>query len=371
MGVLRFILAMSVIIAHTSPIFGSTYVGGVIAVKAFYIISGFYMSLVLNEKYTGKAGSYKLFITNRFLKIYPMYWIVLLLTISLYGFCYYQNPTDNNNLVNRFITYAGNGSINKIAFLFLILVNLIIIGQDTLLFMGLGTNGYFFFAKNFWNTNPQLYNFLAIPQAWTISLELMFYMLAPFIVKRKLNIIIPLIGLSFILKIIFFKSGFVGDPWNYRFFPFEIGFFLIGNVCYRVYERIKSIFLYFEKLYLPIITGVILITFFYHQIPIHIYIKEYMYYSMIFALIPVLFIASKNKKWDTYTGDLSYLLYISHMFILLVIQKSGYIFTNMLGLTTFILSVLFSVFCKEIIIGKIEKFRQKRVLLSIPAQSKF
>ncbi|MCF8321913.1 MAG: acyltransferase family protein [Flavobacterium sp.] len=81
MGFLRFILAISVVLAHSSSIYGFGLVGGKTAVQAFYIISGFYMTLILNEKYIGNNNSYKLFITNRFLRLYPIYWIILLLTV--------------------------------------------------------------------------------------------------------------------------------------------------------------------------------------------------------------------------------------------------------------------------------------------------
>ena len=81
MGTIRLILATAVIIFHSSSIFGIQSVGGQIAVQAFYIISGFYMALILNEKYIGINNSYKLFISNRFLRIYPIYWIVFIITI--------------------------------------------------------------------------------------------------------------------------------------------------------------------------------------------------------------------------------------------------------------------------------------------------
>ena len=50
-GKLRLILAMSVVIVHTSPLFGLTLVGGRGAVECFFVISGFYMSLVMRTKY--------------------------------------------------------------------------------------------------------------------------------------------------------------------------------------------------------------------------------------------------------------------------------------------------------------------------------
>ncbi len=55
MGLLRIILAISVLISNSTPNFGLKFIGGVMAVETFFIISGFYMSLILNEKYSSCA----------------------------------------------------------------------------------------------------------------------------------------------------------------------------------------------------------------------------------------------------------------------------------------------------------------------------
>ena len=86
MGKIRLLLALSVVAVHGGIIWKFQLVGGHIAVQAFFIISGFYMSLILNEKYIGSNSSYKLFITNRFLRLYPIYWTVLLFTLLLFIF---------------------------------------------------------------------------------------------------------------------------------------------------------------------------------------------------------------------------------------------------------------------------------------------
>lgn len=83
MGIIRFLLALSVVITHCGSLFGTSLVVGQIAVQSFYIISGFYMSLILNEKYIGVNGSYKLFITNRFYPIYISHMFVLMVFSSL------------------------------------------------------------------------------------------------------------------------------------------------------------------------------------------------------------------------------------------------------------------------------------------------
>jgi len=75
MGSLRFFLAFSVAFAFGLPLGFPT---SDIAVQSFYVISGFYMALVLNEKYG--PGSYWLFVSNRLLRLWPAYFVVLVLS---------------------------------------------------------------------------------------------------------------------------------------------------------------------------------------------------------------------------------------------------------------------------------------------------
>lgn len=91
MGSLRFLLAISVAYGHAGDFLGFPLIPGDTAVQCFYAISGFYMSLVLNEKYRRVSSSYFLFISNRFLRLFPAYAVVLLFTLLLAfvvsGFC--------------------------------------------------------------------------------------------------------------------------------------------------------------------------------------------------------------------------------------------------------------------------------------------
>ena len=108
MGSLRLLLAISVLIAHSGPISGFSLIGGIEAVEIFFIISGFYMALILNTKYVG-VNSYYLFITNRFLRIFPTYWLVLLLTTFCYllGYVFYGEGGP--------IEQIGNAAVKKYA----------------------------------------------------------------------------------------------------------------------------------------------------------------------------------------------------------------------------------------------------------------
>lgn len=77
MGVLRFTLAWLVVLNHVwLPVANKL---GAHAVIAFYAISGYLMTKVLSETYRGGSGLWR-YAVNRFLRIFPVYWLVLLVT---------------------------------------------------------------------------------------------------------------------------------------------------------------------------------------------------------------------------------------------------------------------------------------------------
>ena len=144
MGLLRFLLALTVVLGHSSSIFGFELVGGALAVQAFYIISGFYMTLILNEKYVGINGSYKLFMSNRLLRLFPIYWTVLLLTIL---FSVFISIYTNGNDLGSFTYYAEYWHVMGFgSFVYFVFTNLFLFLQDTVMFLSLDTtNGNLFY----------------------------------------------------------------------------------------------------------------------------------------------------------------------------------------------------------------------------------
>lgn len=79
MGSLRTLFAIAVVFAHC---YGFVFVGGRNAVQLFYITSGFLMSYVLVEKKT--YPKIKDFYINRYLRLYPIYFSVAILTLLSY-----------------------------------------------------------------------------------------------------------------------------------------------------------------------------------------------------------------------------------------------------------------------------------------------
>ncbi len=357
MGVIRILLAIAVVLAHSEPIFGYSYMSGKVAVQVFYIISGFYMSLILNEKY----NSYKLFISNRFLRLFPMYWLVLVLTIIVsIGGIFLTNGLEYGRL-DGFKNFHENLSV--FGWIIVLFSNVFLIFQDIIMFINTNTDGS---LTTILYNNPNtisLHKFLIVPQAWTIGVELAFYLIAPFIVRKNIYLLIFLLSTSLFIKHLLNSNGLNYDPWTYRFFPAEMTFFFLGILSYKLYIKIKDVKI--NKLLANIVLSIELILILsYNYIRPEIF--EILFVIQFSVLLPILFIHTKYWKIDRYIGELSYPIYISHIFIITilngVIKKIFEIETIwQLGLIAVISTMIFSIFTNELFLRRIEVIRKKRI----------
>lgn len=365
MGLLRVILAIAVVIGHSDSFFGFKFTGGLVAVEIFFIISGFYMTMILEKKYTGK-GSYALFLSNRFLRLYPIFWAVLLLTIaaSIVSYVLFKDWGKLSLYVQYWETFKTETIV------FLIMTNIILFGQDVVMFLGLNPEtGGMYFTHSFWETSPRFHKFLFLPQAWSLGIELMFYLIAPFIVRRNIFFILILIALSMLVRMFtYFYLGYTQDPWTYRFFPSELALFLLGTVSFRLYDSYKiqkNLVLGYNPSYF-IVPLFFLILVFYQFIPTtgfkHIF--NWGFYGFCCLSIPFIFQLFKSSRIDSRIGELSYPTYISHMLVIYALSP----FLHRLNLLEYKgeLAVLFTVIASYILVrlisDPIEKIRQSRVM---------
>lgn len=363
MGIIRLLLALSVVAAHCGPIFGLTMVGGKVAVQSFYIISGFYMSIILNEKYIGKNKSYTLFITNRCMRLFPIYWAILIGTIGTSVVIALLTKGFSFPVFESYLAVKTN----VMSFMYLVFTNLFIIGQDIVLFLGIHSDtGILYFTSNYANSTPQLHTFLFIPQAWTLGIELSFYLIAPFILTRGYKPVLALLICSFALRIFFYNYlGLKEDPWNYRFFPTEIFFFLLGYVSYQIYLKYKNIEIG-SLINISFLIICVLFTLLYSYISafklkyLPFSIKEILYFTIITLLMPLLFNYFKNNKLDNKIGELSYPVYISHMLILMIFSLLHLSFFKM-GWVIAFATIIASFILNKFIALPIEKYRQARI----------
>lgn len=75
-GTYRLALALLVLLDH----FGGLRGAGFVAVYAFFCLSGFLMTVLITGTYAGRPGA---FLLNRFLRLYPLYWAVFVVTMAL------------------------------------------------------------------------------------------------------------------------------------------------------------------------------------------------------------------------------------------------------------------------------------------------
>jgi peptidoglycan/LPS O-acetylase OafA/YrhL len=333
MGYLRLIFALSVLIYHVNaPLFGFDFFNSSLAVTGFFVISGFYMALILQEKYIQKH-SYQLFITNRLLRIYPTYWLILFATIIV-------------NIV--LVSYTNTQFIYT---------NIMDFIRDVTLLV----------RTDYFEINPNKFQTLTIGPAWTLVLELLFYFIAPFIVKSTKKIVFFMILSVAIRYTIYHFAALHNIQPSVRFFPVELVFFLLGALSYKIYAVIKTY--KWNKTLLFSLTSLFLIfTLLYNYLPFDVTIgrwanmKENIYLLVLFLIIPFGFLFTKKSKIDKFFGDLSYPFYLSHV---LVIYATAQFFQNMnrdiyllfaIG-STLLLSVLIVKFFEH----PIDVWRQQRL----------
>ena len=343
LGAFRLLLAWMVIACHTAGYYDIFSVDfGTIAVSTFFFISGYLMPLTYEknyEKYGWKQGIKKFYI-NRFIRIFPIYWVTLLIPISM-------------SIIVSCLhgKWEGISSSPSVLGWF---QNILLIGINQSLLWG---------GSEILN-NP----------AWTLDVELQYYLLAPFIYiifqRCRQETIFVLVLLSFFSFMIYFyptnlvyiDRSFFG--WS---FFFIIGFFF-KNIKYNFYDVLKlSIFL--------IITTI----FFAYEphLSKSLVIRNFLL-SMTFISVslPLLLIQNefKSSNLDKKLGDFSYPTYIIHFFMLSIGLKISNLITlhfhflNEGGLylkflitffSNILLTTILSILVLRYIADPIESFRNK------------
>lgn len=357
MGIIRILLAVAVFLNHTGPIAGLKLTGGLVAVQTFYIISGFYMALILSEKYRG-SGRYRLFVSNRFLKIFPIYWVILVLTttISVAAYALARDPL----FIWPYLTHQA--ATRGWPLSFLVATNLLIFGQDAVMFLKATEAGTLVFTRNFALATQPLSAYLLVPQAWTLGVELTFYLLAPFLILRSTRFLVIVALLSLLLRLYLYNVlGLTNDPWTYRFFPTELAFFVSGMLSYRLYARVRSK----DLKHMPIAAWGAVTTWIvgFQFLPGDL--TKWVYYLAVALLLPLVFVATKDRKWDRLVGEMSYPVYLSHMF---VIGVTSWIAAKLgtrlpLAVPALVATLALSLVMVRWISQPLETFRQSRGIL--------
>jgi peptidoglycan/LPS O-acetylase OafA/YrhL len=294
MGQFRFLLAISVFLTHViSPgtFLSNIGFGGANSVEIFFVISGFYIALILDKKYL----KIRVFYINRALRIYPTYFAIcgVVLIVCLFS----------STIRKDMFSYPG------IALAVATVSNLTLFGIDGVMF--LQWNGNSLDIGNFNFSDLPLWHMLWVPQAWSLGVEVVFYMCAPFLCKLKSRHLVTLVSLLISLRIFSWTHiGLNEDPWSYRFFPFELPLFLIGVLLYRLRAHGKIRFLLNAK-FLNTITVVIFLVF---GFTVQIFKSNQLTtMSFLIALVSVNLVLNRsNSQLDRWFASMAYPVYLSH-----------------------------------------------------------
>jgi peptidoglycan/LPS O-acetylase OafA/YrhL len=363
LGILRTILALLVVGSHLHAFGGAAF-----AVKSFFIISGFYMALVINTRYYALPISS--FYGSRLLRLLPLYWIVGLLTL-IAEIVLVPRGQYFDKLASPLAYGAGlDLSSLPLSIIFYIGVSLAtMLGLDTGLWLGFDrVGGALSIAPNFAPGATSVMALNPVPQGWTIGLELLFYAMAPFIVRRPIWVIGLFCVFSLAFRLGMMALGFSGEPWNRTLFPSELIYFLLGVLGYRLYLILPQL-----KLSAGVETAfslaVLAIAIIYWPVEHFIrgslvwYFWDTMPFLLIAAGIPFLFKLTKESVLDANIGELSYPIYMCHVLVFGLINWSPLNDTPVIGsgwpryIFTILLVIVAAFVLDRLIVLPIDKIR--------------
>lgn len=293
-GTYRTFLALMVVALHL----GGIPKIGAYAVFGFYCLSGYLMTLIMQTNYGYTSTGVAKYAVNRFLRIYPIYWISLLLSATLVWYL----GSDFTSTYHQSIYLPGD-------------------------FSELIKNILLFFP---FRESPRL-----TPPAWALTVEIFFYILIGIgISKNKLVTLIWLvISLLYHGYALIFQLG-----WGQRYFsilaaslPFSTGA-LIFHYRHKYIKYINQLTggTYY---YLPFFLVSAIIVNWGLGVLLGRSTGVFFYGNYILCAFTVLVLSDRkelpyiNKKFDKWMGDFSYPIYLIHyqvgLVVLVLFDKSG------------------------------------------------
>ncbi len=346
MGSLRTFLAITVVLSHS---YGYIFVGGRLAVQLFYIISGFLISYILIE--TKSYKSVKGFYSNRVLRLFPVYYFISFLTLL---FLFYQST-----YLDRIDFFETFTALNLTGKLYLIFSNIFILGQDLAFFMG-GEDGNLILMSQYASSETVIYKGLISQVTWTISLEICFYLIAPFVLIN-MRLMLILLFLSIALRVILIYQGIgLSGGFTYRFFPLELSLFLLGALSHQILKP------YFERKFLNNMNSVsVLLTGFFIAycaafsfLP-GIIPNTLIVVSLAIILLPFLFHFQNIYSFDSWIGKFSYPIYVSQWPILIMAQDYFPEYSIKKVFVILIGTLILAYVAEHLVSSPIEKIRQR------------
>lgn len=300
MGMLRLLLATTVMLSHYNVIEVSL---ATMAVCCFYIISGFYMQLLLSPPGVNVTNFYM----SRALRIYPLYWTLTLATLLI------QAPSE--------LWQMADYHLIKLLYV----LNVVsLFGHDILTLVQYDPVTAHF-SPLLSLASPEAghwmgYNLSVLGPAWSLSVELLFYAMAPLLLRLRTSWLCLVLVCSLCIKIVIASLGVYNSFWIDAFYPAELVFFLSGAVAFRIYQNMIA---RGEWPMAPSRTVSILACLGFCSallvcgnntqfITSHWFVIYFATTGATALILPFLFHATRLSSADRWAGNLSYPIYLSH-----------------------------------------------------------
>jgi peptidoglycan/LPS O-acetylase OafA/YrhL len=325
MGLLRIYLALCIVAAHSGEnILPWPMHTSVEAVQIFFMISGFYMSLI-STKYKAAVEFY----TSRFLRIFVPYYVIFILAIL--AMLVTGWASGNWLQLAPYLSYSRTQN-GLLGVLFTAGSNLTVFFQDWVMFLKHDPGASFAFTPDFGADHAPLWNYLILPQAWSVGVELTFYLFVPLLARLRTRWL-GLIALGSLAARIYAYQvlGLTNDPFNYRFFPFELLLFVTGMLAQRFYAQTlgrRSGFRLQRLPYYLVFAAVLLGSLYVSAKVPHLLLglgvarryTDLVSYIGWAAAIPALYHLTSSFKVDRFIGELSYPIYLIHYTVVEIVN---------------------------------------------------
>lgn len=301
---LRLFFALAVFFSHLaflkndlkySGVYDSIFSEGFLGVSFFFILSGFILALNYESKFVEDKVSYKDYILGRIARIYPMHVLTMLIALPLSYKVFYKYILYHITLTQSFIP-----------------------DKD------------FYFSLN--------------APSWSISDEMFFYCLLPFLIlffNKNKHILTMMIagGIVLIFALNIYLPASDQHYWIYVNPFIRLIDFIVGIALYKVYKYFKSLKTPFIRYgNHEILSILIFIVFFVFKDKVDLSYRYSIYYFIPMCLIIMCFaLSSDNSKQGLLSkilsnkllvkgGEISFSFYLWH---LLVIPYFQIVFTKM------------------------------------------
>jgi peptidoglycan/LPS O-acetylase OafA/YrhL len=310
LGGYRLCLALLVALSHC----GVSVAGlnpGVFAVVGFYVVSGYVMTGLLRNHYSGVRSAPR-FYADRLLRLFPHYLVIAVLTLIWFEAAharteYLRTSPDPGDLVN----------------------NLLVVPLNFYMF----------------NRSDE---FTLIPPAWSLGAEIQFYLIAPLVLLAtaswRRHAVLAASAAVFVVA----SSGYINSDWyGYRLLPGVLFMFLLGSWLYDLHRRESGTLAVLLCVTVVVASGALwLLLGAAGKIGLP-YNRETLL-GLITAVVAVNFLAPlRRRAFDDAVGNLSYGVFLCHFLVMWTVfdqRVDGPLNTIVyLSLSTLIAFLMFSV----------------------------